>query len=103
MARHKPGFYFGVDEAGICEALSREGYRPQRIEEPPGAVYDAHQHLTDLLIAYVRGSADVRIGDRIYNCRAGDRLLIPGNIEHAAHIGPNGVVYLMTEIEALGD
>ncbi|HLU10336.1 MAG TPA: AraC family ligand binding domain-containing protein [Oceanobacillus sp.] len=103
MARYKPGFYLGRDEAGICAALSCEGYRPQRIEEPPGAVYDAQRHLTDILIAYVQGSAEVRVGDRIYNCRAGDRLLIPGNIEHSAKIGPEGVVYLMTEIEALAD
>jgi quercetin dioxygenase-like cupin family protein len=103
MACYKPGFYLGVDESDICEALTREGYRPRRIEEPPGAIYDRHQHLTDLLLAYVRGSADVRIGDRVYACRAGDRLVIPGNIEHSAKIGPDGVVYLMTEIEALGD
>lgn len=103
MACHKPGFYLGADEDHICAALSCEGYRPQRIEEPPGAVYDAQQHLTDILIAYVKGSADVRIGDRIYNCCAGDRLLIPGNIEHSAKIGPEGVVYLMTEIEVLAD
>jgi quercetin dioxygenase-like cupin family protein len=93
----------GADESEICEALSREGYRPQRIEEPPGSVYDPHQHLTDLLLAYVRGSAEVRIGKRVYACSAGDRLLIPGNIQHSAKIGPEGVVYLMTEIEALGD
>lgn len=103
MGRHKPAFYHGADETAICEALAREGYRPQRIEEPPGAIYDSHRNLTDLLIAYLRGSARVTIGDRVYDCRPGDRLLIPGDIEHSAQIGPDGVTYLMTEIEILAD
>ena len=103
MACYKPGFYYGVDESAICEALTREGYRPQRIEEPPNAVYETHKNLCDLVLAYVRGSAKVRLGDRVYDCRPGDRLMIPGDIEHSAQIGPDGVVYLMTEIECLGD
>jgi quercetin dioxygenase-like cupin family protein len=103
MSCHKPAFYHGADEAEICEALTREGYCPQRIEEPPFAVYDAHRHITDLILAFTSGSAEVRIGNRVYDCRAGDRLVIPGNIEHSGKIGPNGVVYLMTEIECLGD
>jgi quercetin dioxygenase-like cupin family protein len=103
MAWHKPAFYHGTDESDICEALAREGYRPQRIEEPPGAIYDSHKNLTDLVLAYIQGSAEVRIGDRTYECKAGDRLMIPRNIEHSAKIGSEGVVYLMTEIEILAD
>lgn len=92
-----------MSEDQVRVELSKRGYNPQRIEEPPGAVYDGHKNPTDLLLAYLKGSADVRVGDREFHCTAGDLLEIPGNTEHSARVGENGVVYLMTELELIGD
>jgi hypothetical protein len=92
-----------MDETQICERLSREGYNPRRVAEPPGAIYENHRNAHDMLLAFVTGSADVRIGRDLYHCVGGDRLNIPGDIEHSATIGADGVVYFMTQVVNEGD
>ena len=103
MAVYEAKAYEGLSEDQIRVEMSKHGYNPRRVEEPANAVYDPHKNATDLLLVYLEGSADVRVGQDEYHCTPGDRLQIPGNIEHSARVGADGVVYLMTELELIGD
>lgn len=53
-------------------------------------VYPPHTHPETTLLAFVEGRMDVTVGREVYRCSPGDRLLIPGNVEHAAVVGPEG-------------
>jgi quercetin dioxygenase-like cupin family protein len=99
----KPGYYLGRSEHEIAVDLGREGLAPKRIVEQPGSRYDRHKNAFDILMAFVSGSANIRIGERNYVCRAGDRLIISGGIEHSAVVGDNGCVYFMTQCPTCAD
>lgn len=102
-ALHEPGFYAGKDEIAMRQDLEIEGRNVQRVEDGPNAKYDPHKNPFDLRLAYVSGSASVHVGDEAYECKPGDRLYIPGQIEHWANVSGEGVVYLMVEMDATGD
>ncbi|MBE2272451.1 MAG: AraC family ligand binding domain-containing protein [Anaerolinea sp.] len=98
MAIHEPGVYAGMDEAAINEQVSRQGHTARKVEEPPGAVYDNHKNAHDLVLAFVRGSAEIRIGEETFHVAGGDRLNIPGDQPHSARVGADGVTYYMTQV-----
>ena len=103
MTRYEAKIYADKSEDEIRMEMSKRGYNPQRIEEPAGAVYDPHKRPTNALLVFLEGSANVKVGDREYHCTAGDLLEIPGDHEQSAKVGDEGVVYLMTEVELIGD
>lgn len=103
MAQHKPNAYKGMDEDQIRMEMGREGYNPRRVEEAPNTVYKPRKNLVDLLLVFLKGDAHLRVGDEEFHCNAGDRLQIPGNVEYSARVGKDGVVYLLTELELIGD
>lgn len=57
----------------------------------------------DLVLAFLRGSAEIRIGDQVYHCVPGDKLNIPGVMPHSGVVGTEGVVYLMTQVVNCAD
>lgn len=99
----KPGYYYGKSEHEIAVELGREGLAPRRVVEAPGSRYDAHKNSYDILLAFLSGTAHIRIGKREYVCRKGDRLIISGGIEHSAVVGVDGCIYLMTECPTCAD
>jgi hypothetical protein len=48
-------------------------------------------------LAFLQGGMQVTVGGQSYRCQAGDKLLIPGNIEHSAVVDPGGCVYFWSE------
>lgn len=103
MTLYHSKMYQDLDIATIRAEMGKQGYTAERIEEGPGAVYDAHVVPNDLLLVYLHGSANVKIGNQEFECTAGDKLQIPGNAIRSSKIGDQGVVYLMTELELSGD
>lgn len=99
----KPGYYHGRTEHEIAVDLGQEGLAPRRIVEQPGSRYDSHKNAFDILMAFVAGTAHIRIGQKTYVCQAGDRLIINGGIEHSALVGDNGCVYFMTQCPTCAD
>lgn len=99
----KPGYYLGRSEQEIAVDLGREGLTPLRIVEQPGSRYDRHKNSFDILMAFVDGSADIRIGERTYTCRPGDRLMLSGGVAHSALVGEKGCVYYMTQCPTRAD
>ncbi len=95
--------YINLSEDQIFGKLTLEGHTPRRVVELPGAIYDSHRNTCDLILAFLRGSAEIRVGEHVYHCVAGDKLNIPGSLPHSAVVGTMGVVYLMTQMENCSD
>jgi quercetin dioxygenase-like cupin family protein len=90
------GYYQGKSEDEIALELAAQGTRPERVQDAPGSRYDGHKNTDDIVMAFVQGSAEVRVGDTVFRCEPGDRLTIDGDTEHSAQVGSDGVVYLMS-------
>jgi mannose-6-phosphate isomerase-like protein (cupin superfamily) len=103
MGIYEPGAYSDLSEDQIFGKLTCEGHRPHRAIERPGAVYQTHKNTYDLVLAFLRGSADILVGDRMYHCVPGDKLNIPGSTPHSGVVGTQGVVYLMTQVVNCAD
>src|SRR5690242_20507163 len=103
MAIYEHLAYGNLNETEILNKVSCEGCTPHRIIERPGAVYGTHKNPYDLVLAFLRGSAEIRVGEKVYHCVAGDKLNIPGNLPHSAIVGKKGVVYLLTQVVSAAD
>jgi quercetin dioxygenase-like cupin family protein len=90
-------YYEGLQTAEIAEKVRDEGFDPLRISDPPGAVYPPHTHPETKLLAFLQGTMQVTVRGETFSCAAGDKLLIPGNVEHSALVGPEGCVYFWSE------
>ncbi|MCC7446300.1 MAG: AraC family ligand binding domain-containing protein [Anaerolineae bacterium] len=94
---YQPNFYNSLSIDQIEANVIEEGFDPLRIADPPGHVYPPHTHPETKLLAFLRGGMDVVVAGQTYRCKAGDRLLIPGNVEHAARVTDEGCVYFWSE------
>jgi quercetin dioxygenase-like cupin family protein len=94
---HQPDFYKSLSIDEISQRVAAEGFSPIRITDPAGRVYPPHRHAETKLLAFLRGSMEVTVGGQTYQCKAGDRLLIPGNVEHSARVTAEGCVYFWSE------
>ena len=95
---YRANFYKDLTPAQINQKVVEEGFTPIRIVDPPGQVYPPHQHAETKLLAFLEGAMDVTVQGKQYACKAGDKLLIPGNIEHSAVVRSSGCVYFWSEI-----
>lgn len=95
--RFEPQAYGNTDESVIGERMRQEGWSPLLIADPPGAVYPPHRHAETKLLVFLRGSMEVHAGGTTYHCVAGDKLIIPGSLEHAALVGPDGYTFFWSE------
>jgi quercetin dioxygenase-like cupin family protein len=94
---YEPGRDARRDETAVLHDLQREGWDPLRFSDPPGAVYPPHRHAETKRLAFLAGSMEVRVGDETYRCLPGDRLVIAGDTEHAAVVGPDGCTFFWSE------
>jgi mannose-6-phosphate isomerase-like protein (cupin superfamily) len=101
---HSRGYYQNLNEHEIANKLSGEGgIQPKRVQEGPNSRYDGHKNSNDLILAFISGSATIRVGEKIYECAAGDQLVVQGGTTHSAEIGTDGCVYYMTQLPTRGD
>jgi quercetin dioxygenase-like cupin family protein len=94
---YQHGFYASLSIPQIREQIVEEGFEPVRVSDPAGYIYPLHDHPETKLLAVLSGGMDVQVADQTYHCVAGDRLLIPGNVEHSARVMPDGCVYFWSE------
>jgi len=94
---YESAFYQGLAVTEIRQKVVDEGFDPIRIVDPPGHIYPPHTHPETKLLAFLEGAMDVTVQGAQYHCKAGDKLLIPGNVEHAAVVGLSGCVYFWSE------
>ena len=90
-------YYKDLPIAEIAEKVREEGFDPLRISDPPGAVYTPHTHPETKLLAFLHGTMQVTVQGQSFTCAVGDKLFIPGNVEHSALVGAEGCVYFWSE------
>lgn len=90
-----------VSEASLREQLVREGLRPTRWSNGPGAVYETHEHPYQKILVVADGSITftIQAGTRVVRMKTGDRLVLPPHTAHSALVGPDGVVCLEAQVE----
>lgn len=94
---YQSGFYGHLSIPQIRERVLAEGFDPIRIDDPAGHIYAPHRHPETKLLAFLSGSMEVQVADQTFHCVAGDRLLIPGNVEHNARVAADGCVYFWSQ------
>ncbi len=83
-------------EEELLRLFQAEGLRPYRWSNAPATVYPVHTHPYDKVLMVVAGSITwtfPQSGETV-ETRPGDRLDLPRDVEHAAQVGPQGVVCL---------
>lgn len=86
-----------LTEEKITQAVKKEGFRPLKLRNAPGARYPQHQHPEEKLLVFLEGTMEVTVEHHVYHCRVGDKLTIPGNKVHSAVAGPHGCTFLWAE------
>ena len=73
-----------------------EGLEPYAWSNSPFDIYSAHTHSYDKVIYVVQGSITFGLPEfgKQITLKAGDRLDLPANTVHDAHVGAEGVVCL---------
>lgn len=89
--------YTSLDNNDIKKEIINQGFDPIEFFDPPGRIYNLHQHPETKLLAFLEGSMNVTVGDKTYLCEAGDKLIIPSNKMHSAIVGPNGCRFYWSE------
>ncbi|MBI2051340.1 AraC family ligand binding domain-containing protein [Candidatus Roizmanbacteria bacterium] len=91
------GVYKNLSEEEIAKKLQEEGFDPIRFENNPGYIYPRHKHPETKLLAFLKGSMEVKVGGETYYCEAGDKLIVPGDTLHSAVVGPHGCEFFWSE------
>lgn len=94
---YQEGCYRTLDRESIAQAVRKEGFDPIFIHDPPGRVYAPHRHPQTKLLVFLAGSMEVRVEGKAYPCKPGDKLIIPGNVEHSAVVGREGCRFFWSE------
>ncbi len=94
---YQAGAYKKMDREAIAEEVRKEGFDPVYINDPPGHLYPPHSHPETKLLVFLRGTMEVKVKDDKYECRTGDKLIISGNTEHSAKVGPEGCAFFWSE------
>lgn len=90
-------FYHTLKEDEILASVRTEGFNPIKIVDDPGYEYRPHTHPETKLLVFLRGSMLVRILGEEYICGPGDKVIIPGDVEHSATVGEHGCEFLWSE------
>ena len=90
-------FYKTIDREKIEEDIRKEGFDPLIVSNTPGFVYEKHQHQATKLLAFLKGSMNVKVGDKIHHCEPGDKLVIPGNTLHESVVNRTGCTFFWSE------
>ncbi len=91
------GAYKDMNREAIAEEVKKEGFDPIYIDDPPGRLYPQHSHPETKLLVFLRGAMEIKVKGEKYHCSHGDKLIISGNTEHSAKVGPEGCAFFWSE------
>jgi len=91
------GYYQPVERDKMEKAVKEDGFEPFLISDPPGTTYLPHTHPETKLLAFLTGEMEINVQEKSFSCSPGDRLIIPGNVEHSALVGPEGCQFFWSE------
>lgn len=85
------------------QQLESEGYvSVYEWQDPPGTVYEEHEHEGKVTVWLTDGSIVFDIGGKKVELNAGDRYDVPSKTKHSAVVGPDGWIVIVGE-EIEGD
>lgn len=87
----------GLDWVAFGWAPKAGGWDVSILPDSPGTVDWTRQHPDTKLLAFVAGSMDVRVWRPADHCAIGDKLVIPGPVEHDALVGADGYTLFWSE------
>lgn len=93
----KKDLYKDLSEEDIIKSTIMLGFKPLHIENPPNFVYPEHSHEETKLLIILSGTIRILIGNRVFNCKAKDLIVVPGGELHSATTGINGCIFLWAE------
>ena len=91
------GFFKDIPREEIKKAMEEEGFTPKLITDKPNYIYEPHQHPETKFLACLEGSMQVTVKGKAYAFQPGDKLIIPGNTQHNAKVGPKGCKFFWSE------
>ncbi len=91
------GKYNDMSEGRIMEALEEERFSPIKITNGSGYRYHEHSHPEEKLMVILEGEMDVITKEKTYSCKPGDKLILPGNLVHAAIVGEDGCTFFWAQ------
>ncbi|MFQ5683828.1 MAG: cupin domain-containing protein [Candidatus Binatia bacterium] len=94
---YQANFYKKLDKERIAEEIREDGFDPLFITDPPGHLYPPHAHPEIKLLVFLEGRMEVNVKKQTFQCKPGDKLVIPGNTEHSAAVGPEGCTFFWAE------
>lgn len=89
--------YSQIDEQRIITDSKKEGFEPVKFTNSPGDVYPLHKHTETKLLIFLKGGMRVKVGNEVFECKPGDKLVIEGNVLHEAKVGEKGCEFLWSE------
>ncbi len=90
-------FYHNLKEDQIRKLIEKDGFDPIKIIDKAAFEYRPHNHPETKILAFLRGSMKLFIQDQEYFCEPGDKVIIPGNVEHSATVGAEGCEFFWSE------
>ncbi len=90
-------FYKELSEKEIEKSIRIDGFDPIRFSNRSGDVYRLHKHPETKLLAFLKGGMCVTVAGKHVTCRAGDKLIIPGNTPHSAKVDDDGCKFFWSE------
>lgn len=90
-------FFDNLSEDKIKDSIKKEGFNPIRFSNGSGDIYHEHKHPETKLLAFLKGSMEVKVGNETFQCKPKDKIIIPGNTKHSAVIGPDGCEFFWSE------
>jgi quercetin dioxygenase-like cupin family protein len=94
---YSKNFYKGKSEQEIIQDIEREGFDPIPITNVPGYVYPLHKHPETKILVFLKGGMRVTTLNKTFDCKPGDKLIIPGNTPHKAIVENEGCTFFWSE------
>lgn len=87
-----------MDRRAIERQLQSDGFTDIRTQrDPPGIHYPSHKHPVTTAHVILSGGMELTLSEQRHALKSGDRLDVPANAMHEAHIGPEGCTYVIGE------
>lgn len=87
-------YKFEPNETTLRRMMDSDSLRPYKWSNAPNDVYHEHEHSFEKVLVVVRGNITFHTPDGDVMLNAGDQMILPARIAHAATVGEQGVCCL---------
>jgi len=94
---HVKNNYHNLSKKEIVKKIKEEGFTPLEITDPRGKEYTMHSHPETKLLAILEGGMCATVDGKHYILEKGDKLIIPGGVQHSALVNDSGCIFFWSE------